>query len=570
VAGQTAVTHHFTESKESPVNTTVPDDPAHPFANRVLPSVARTTAGLEPYGGPFGNTQRLHLLRRTLFGFDRSTIASVSGLTLDALLDQLLATPSEETSMPLVYSTSTTETVPVGSPWVTDTTSGDNSRRTTSLRAWWLSLMLGQTVSLREKMTLFWHNHFVTAMATVGSARFSCRYAALLRRHSLGNFKTLAREATIDGAMLRYLNGNRNIRTRPDENYARELQELFTIGKGPQVGPGDYTNYTEEDVKEAARVLTGWRDFVATDGTIGQTTSEFRSSNHDTGAKTFSARYGSTVIAGSSDGLAELNALLDMIFAQPETARYLCRKLYRWFVYYIIDEWTESNIIEPLAQTLRTNGYDVVPVLRQLLASAHFYDPLNIGCIIKNPLDHVVGTCRHFSLAIPASTVTIQYTMWTYLVNQASATQQLVGDPPEVSGWAAYYQSPQYYELWINSDTLPKRSAWTTRMITTGYTSGGAKIQVDPIAFAQTLSNAGDISVLVQETAELLFPIPLTANQVTALKQVVLAGQEEYVWTSEWSTYLGDPSNTTNRTKVLTRLQSLLRFMMEMPEYHLM
>ena len=138
--------------------------------------------------------------------------------------------------------------------------------------------MLNEQASLREKMVLFWHNHFVTALGTIGDPRYGFRYNALLRKYALGNFKELALAITIDGAMLKYLNGNRNSKAAPDENYARELQELFTIGKGPEIGPGDYTNYTEDDVKAAAKVLTGWRLNPNSDGSIGSANSHVRSS----------------------------------------------------------------------------------------------------------------------------------------------------------------------------------------------------------------------------------------------------------------------------------------------------
>jgi hypothetical protein len=160
--------------------------------------------------------------------------------------------------------------------------------------------------------------------------------------------------------------------------------------------------------------------------------------------------------------------------------------------------------------------------------------------------------------------------MLNYLVNQASAWAQFLGDPPDVSGWSAYYQAPEFYELWINSDTLPRRSTWTTRMMNTGYTSSGATILIDPIAFVQTFANAVDVNALVAESAERLFALPITANQHDFLKGVLLAGQADYLWGADWTTYLGNPTNTTNKNIVLTRLRNMLGYMMQMPEYQLM
>jgi len=559
-----------------------PDSPGNPddstvseFANRVMPKVWRTTAGLEQYTGGWGSSQVLHLLRRTTFSVARVDIDSLKGKNMTQAVDTLLTIPPDEASQPLSYDSRDTA-VTLGSTWVNAVTQDPASTfnpsgvRTNSLKAWWVSLMLNQQLSIREKMVLFWHNHFVTAASTVGEPRFSYRYLALLRKNALGNFKELARQVSFDGAMLRYLNGNTNTKTSANENFARELQELFTIGKGPEVGPGDYTNYTEADVKAAAKVLTGWKDFRNADTTIGATTWTFDATRHDVTNKTFSTRYGGTVIVGGVDGDRELDELIAMIFAQPETAKFLCRKLYRWFVYYVIDDWTEANIIAPLADTLRNNNYNVVPVLSQLLKSAHFYDPVNTGCVIKSPLEHVLGVCRQFAVLFPTGDVVKQYAMWNYLWSQASATQMNIGDPPDVSGWHAYYQEPQFYELWINSDTLPKRSQWTDRMVNSGYSTGGAAIIIDPIAFVKTLSDPTDPNVIVNETAQHLFPLPLTASQQTFLKGVLLPGLPDYEWQAEWGAYIADPTNTTKLNAVKTKIKALLAFMMEMPEFQLM
>jgi uncharacterized protein (DUF1800 family) len=541
-----------------------------PFANKVLPKVQQTTAGLEQYSGPFGTDLLLHLLRRTMFGAARADVNVLKGQGMVQVVDQLLAVPPAEASAPLLYATATNETTPVGSTWINATTNDNSGGRYASLKAWWLNLMLNQPISIREKMVLFWHNHFVTATGTVGDPRYTYRYLALLRNNALGNFKDLTRQISIDGAMLIYLNGYRNSASAPDENYARELQELFTIGKGPQVGPGDYTNYTEDDVRAAAKVLTGWRLLKNADGSIGPTTSTFNVNFHDSSNKTFSNRYANTVVIGSADGLAELNAMLDMIFAQPETARFICRKLYRWFVYYVIDSWTEANIIEPLAATLRSNNYNILPVLNQLLKSAHFFDAANVGCVIKNPVDLVLGLCRQYGLPFPTTDVPTQYNLWNSLVNQAATLQLSIGDPPDVSGWHAYYQEPEYYELWINSDTLPKRSAWTSRMASSGISSGSTKVIIDPIAFVKTLSDPTDPNIIVNETAQFFFPIPITPSQQVFLKGVLIPGLPDYEWTAEWTIYLADPTNPTKLAAVKSKLQSLISFMMTMPEYQLM
>ena len=176
--------------------------------------------------------------------------------------------------------------------------------------------------------------------------------------------------------MLYYLNGYLNTNTSPDENYARELQELFTIGKE------NTPNYTEDDVKAAAKVLTGWR--INTTTTLP--TVYFDSTKHHTSNKLFSSFYGNTTIAyqSGSNGALETDALMDMVFSkQQEVAKFICRKLYRFFIYYTIDNTVEANVITPLAQIFINNNWDIVPVLKTLYKSEHFFELNSKGCIIK-------------------------------------------------------------------------------------------------------------------------------------------------------------------------------------------
>jgi uncharacterized protein (DUF1800 family) len=555
----------------------------------VHPKLERPAAGLEPFVGTFGTAEALHLLRRTTFGPTVDDLTAAQSKGLSATLNSLLATPTDESSQPLIYDPRDSVAAP-GQTWVDkvyqDTNPVTNPTnynpiglRTTSLKAWWVGLMLNQQLSIREQMTLFWHNHFVTEMASVSDPRFTYRYLSILRSNALGNFKEMVRQISTDGAMLRYLNGNTNTKASPNENYGRELQELFTIGKGPEVAPGDYTNYTEADVKAAARVLTGWKDYQdPTAKTVGSTTSSFTASIHDSTDKQFSARYNNTVITGgasAADGPRELGALLDMIFGQTETAKFICRKLYRWFVYYTIDDTIEATIIAPMASQLIASSYNVLPVLRTLLSSAHFFDPLNRGCKLKSPLDHLVGVCRQFNIKFPNDSPPVQqYGLVSALINVAAAMEQNIGDPPNVAGWPAYYQVPQFYELWINTDTLPKRGRATAALITSGYSSSGGKIVIDPIAFLQKLlpsvSDQSDPNIVITTCAQFLFASQLTAGQLTFLKGSLIPGLPDYEWGAEWNTYLANPTNATNLSAVKNKLTNLFNFMMSMPEFQLL
>src|SRR4029077_2963944 len=203
--------------------------------------------------------------------------------------------------------------------------------------------------------------------------------------------------------------------------------------------------------------------------------------------------------------------MLNMIFATFDVSKFICRKIYRWFVYYDIDTATEANIITPLAQIFRNNNYEIKPVLDALFKSDHFFDVLNQGCQIKSPVDANISLCREFGVVFPpASDYVNAYFMWDYIRTQSSNMQQNIGDPPDVAGWKPYYQAPQFYEIWINSDTLPKRNQFTDTMANSGFTRNGKNIKIDFIAFAKTLSNPGDPNILIDDSVTYIFRLPLS------------------------------------------------------------
>ena len=524
----------------------------------------RTLAGLQQFAAAWDEYTLRHLLRRTLFGFKQEDINAFKGKSMAEVV-QLLVSPSPAPLPPVNnYNDSnfSDPTVPAGQTWVNAPYDGNaNGRRNSSLKSWWIGNLIQQTSSVHEKMTLFWHNHFAIESVDVNDARYMYRYYSLLRKYALGNFKDLVLEITKDPAMLRYLNGYQNNKNAPDENYARELQELFTLGKGPLVF------YTEADVKAAARVLTGY--------TINAPTisSAFDPNRHDTGNKQFSTYYQNKVILGKTgaNGAKETEELIDMLFLQQETALYLSRKLYRFFVYYEIDAATEANVILPMANLFRAKNYEVKPVLELLLSSTHFYDPVNVAGMIKSPLDYCVGLCKEFKMQFPDSTdFANHYLMFDYIRTQSSNMQQNLADPPSVAGWPAYYQAPQFHELWINSDTLPRRNQFMNNLLTSGYTRNGKKIFIDVLTYVNALSNPGNPNLLIRDTVTHLCAIGLTQEVIQFLKSILLSGQStDSYWTDAWTSYKANPTNVVARNMVLSRLNSMFSYLMNLPEYQL-
>jgi uncharacterized protein (DUF1800 family) len=533
-----------------------------------------STLPLDPYTGAWEFSQAAHLLRRTMFGATAKDIAAIQKLTMTQAVDMLLADQPAPSDQPLVWYHIESGGVVDGQTWVNlDYNNVNDFNRSQSLVGWYMNLLLTQNISIREKMTLFWHNHFSCGIATVSDARYIYKQNLLMRANALGNFKSLAKAVTLDPAMLRYLSGNQNIASAPNENYGRELQELFTIGKGPEVSTGDYTTYTEADVKAAAHVLTGWKDDPTTVAPV------FTAKDHDPSDKKFSSRYGNKVIKGASDQAGaerEIDDLLSMIFSETATAQYICRKIFRWFVDYKIDitNTIEQDVIVPLAQTLISNNFEIKPVLSQLLKSSLFYDPTYIGCIIKAPLDLVVGMVRTLGVQLPfLDNITSKYYDWITLRETAANLQQSLLEPPNVAGWPEYYEAPLYHELWINSGTLDSRIKFVDDIVTNKYSmviQTYNTSNLDLIQLAMQTSDPSNPVTLISDLVNLMYPNPLSADQMTTLHSQLLPGLPDYEWTNEWTAYTQDPKNTTKIAAVSTKLAVLLKYMVELAEYQLM
>lgn len=529
---------------------------------------ARTFTGISPYTGTWGTAQVVHLLKRAMFGAAPADVSHFADMSMNQAVDALLV-PNAATPAPPVNSYQTggyvdpTGVVP-GASWVT-APEGDedlNDHRRYSYKAWWTGLMLNQGRSIHEKMVLFWHNHFATETNIIQDARFMYAHNAMLRTHALGNFKALTKAVTIDPAMLVYLNGYLNEKTAADENYARELLELFTCGKGPE------SLYQEEDVRAAAHVLTGYKvDKV-------NITSYFDPTKHAVENKQFSSWFSNKVITGKTGmaGTTELDDMLNIIFVQQEVAKFICRKLYQFFIYYEVDSTAEADVITPLADIFRQANYDIRPVLAALFKSEHFYDPANMSCLIKSPVDYTVGMCREFGVKFaPAADYMNAYAQWRSLQSAAGNQQQNIGDPPGVSGWDAYYLAPQFHELWINTDTLPKRNFLADQMITTGYNSMGQRLQIDPLVLTQQLPDPGNPVHLINDALAILYRMDLSGAMKTYLKDKILLKDQEqdYYWTQAWDQYISNPGDTMQKALVTDMLKALYKTIMNLSEYHL-
>jgi uncharacterized protein (DUF1800 family) len=347
-----------------------------------------------------------------------------------------------------------------------------DSRDSERLKAWWLYRMLYDPDPLREKLTLFWHSHFATSNRKVQSIALMLRQNELLRHHALGDFAALLNAITADGAMLVWLDGAGSKRAQPNENYAREYLELFTLGIG---------NYTEADVRAAARAFTGWRR-QRNDDFRGSDAFPFESSEFDDRPKTFLKQTGPWKAAD----------IVRITLEQPTAATFLCRKLYRFFVSETAEPGPE--LIRPLAEEFRTHAYSVAHVVGVMLRSRHFYDRAHVRQKVKSPVEFAAGLLR--VLEVPRADVS--------LLALAAACERQGQDlfyPPNVKGWDGGTN-------WLSSTSVLERGNWVSDVLW-GNPDLGLK-PYDPLAWAKR--NGMAPQHVLEKLAELLFQGSLDAK----------------------------------------------------------
>jgi uncharacterized protein (DUF1800 family) len=399
---------------------------------------------------PMGYDEARHLLARTGFGPTDAEIRSYAVLTREQGVDLVLRDVHTEavTAPPAFVS----ETTPLRYPRADTVTPEERRafqqeliRQGLALRAWWMHEMLVTPSPITERMTLVWHNHFVSSQQKVRFTRLMYQQNATLRAHALGSFAQLLHAASKDPAMLIYLDTAQSRKGQPNENFAREVMELFTLGEG---------QYGEGDVKEAARAFTGW----SLDRDTGRYL--FRRGIHDYGVKTVLGK------SGRFDG----DDVLDIILERPQTAEFITAKLWREFV----SAAPDSREVQRIAKAFRERNYEIKVALRQLLLTDAFWDPANRGTMVKSPVELVVGTLRQLDVA-PGGAM-------PFVVVAAGMGQNLFS-PPNVKGWPGG-------EHWINSNSLLARKQFLDRL---------ARMDDAPAAMmATTLPANGDDAARVE------------------------------------------------------------------------
>ncbi|SMG40552.1 Protein of unknown function [Marivirga sericea] len=580
---------------------------------------------LTPLNEPLGNQRASHLLRRTIFGATPDLVQEFSQLTPQEAFDRLFVPDIPVPQPPIDPAT--------GQEWMLSGTTDANSEGFELERyflGWQLGQFLGPNVAdeqklayvFKERVVYFLHTHFTTKRSVVGNSRALYFQNQLFRQFAFDqfleedlSFKDLVKKASVDNAMLQFLDGRLNVKGSPNENYARELLELYSVGRGLEGtdkgdnAVGDYGTFTEQDVQEGARILSGFNvdpTFSFIDEQTALPTgiakgNGLTAAQHDNNSKQLSFRFNNAIITPNPElllngeatyesALDEIKQFIDVIFQQEETAIHICRKIYRFFVYHEITEEIQNGVIKDMASVFVEQDFSLQAVLQALFSSREFYEGAdgisddNFGSIIKSPLDLIIGHARSVELQLP-----------DYLLNPDAfyeITNDWLGkmgdmglnfyEPFEVAGYLAYHQFPIYHRGWITTSYLTQRYAYVQSVSSANME--GMAVQVStPIEYVEkyvnnnTASNAKDLVIEIANqflalTDNLGFQnpdtSPLTEERLNYfldafLKTFQIDENPEEAWAFRWT-------QGVDRETVERQLQDLFNAILQSPEYQLM
>ncbi|MBK8921256.1 MAG: DUF1800 domain-containing protein [Saprospirales bacterium] len=490
------------------------------FENAFAPGASVLIDSLDPYvpslAKPWNSRRVAHLYRRLGFGATRQQIEQ--GLQMDPsdLVDQLLDAAA---ALP-------PPAPPAWANWTTATYAGNNAlvdAHRQELRNRWYSDMLDEGV--RAKMAFFWHNHFVTELLVYGCNAYMWSYYALLHQYAFGNFRDFVLEMGKNPAMLVYLNGNVNEAGEPNENYARELMELFTMGEG--------NGYTQFDVVEMARSLTGWK------ASFNDCTPPFFDpGKFDNNPKTL---FGVT-------GNFDFTSAHQSIFSERpvQVSRFITGKIYRHFVF----EQEESYVINDLSATFRDNNWELLPVLKQLFKSEHFFEERFLTARMKSPLETLIPVLK---IAGASSTVHVPPAWWNDIAFWSDRLGQVIFGPPNVAGW------PEH-RSWINESTLVSRWNYAALVSALVLQNAALRENLRDLAIALT-GNSKDPALITAALVEFVLG--------QALDPIYSHAAVEYFKASIPEGYFTDGSWNLSWDEVPYQIDNLWKYLFKLPEFQL-
>ncbi|MEO0626292.1 MAG: DUF1800 domain-containing protein [Bacteroidota bacterium] len=472
-------------------------------------------ADVQPYvpsmSMPWDRRRAIHLYRRMTFGANATTIVAALDEDPLQLVDNLIA---EAQALPLTPEP--------------DFAFKDQSQYGLALlesvlekdgytREWILAL---QGNGLRGRMAFFWHNHFVTKFDIYESSNYTWQYHKLLQEYALGDFKAFVREMGLTPAMLVFLNGSENFAGSPNENYARELFELFTLG--------DNNGYTQTDIEETARALTGYTDIPVAWGPIN-----FDPTTHDDGVKTI---FGQTGNWGYDD-------VIDILFEQraSEISGFIAGKLYARFVNPTVDQ----VVVDHLAQVFRQSDWSIAALVREMFRMTHFYDLPNISTIIEGPLENNLILYNELGNTINGLTV---FGIWS----GGTEAGQEIFNPVDVAGWPGN-------RSWINTTTIATRWSASESLLGVNLVFGFGEL--GELARAATEEEV-DVEIICQDIIHYFLPQGLQFESDFEAALVTFKGDvpPDYFTNGNWDIYYW---------ALPFQMHALLLFLAQLPEFQL-
>jgi uncharacterized protein (DUF1800 family) len=490
-------------------------------------------SSLDEYTLPLSRLQVQHLLRRATFSLSNNIIDKYVGKTASFVVDELFAKADASINpTPPFFANDH-----IKNPGNLNGKQREEAEAKKSLLVgdynlalgeWWVGVMKKDTESFLEKMVLFWHDHFATQFASCDNIPSISMYRQndLFRKNYAGNLRTLLEQISIDGAMLKYLNGNENISESPNENFARELMELFSLGVG---------NYSEQDIREAAKILTGWKVSMFLDE--GTPYKAFLNVNQfDKTSKLFMGEVFAVNYEVNEQNVFKnsVQKLIDVILTKKGliSAKYLSSKIYQYFVYSNVQK-TDTLVVDQMAKLIIDNGFELKPMLKKLFKSQHFFDDLSIGNQIKSPAETIVALVKH-----------IDYSD-RYARNIMAALGLELFNPPNVAGWRGY-------RAWVSTKTLPTTIHFLKEIINNNSNTRLAD-------WALSIEGSGDVHILTERFVELFLARPVSEDRFKKYKNTFLGGAPDY----EWYEII------KNKDQAGQRVRSFLFEIIKAPEYFL-
>ena len=461
------------------------------------------------------NTSRIqHLYQRLGFGASRQNI--IDGLTqspevlVDALIDAIVNMDAPE--------------APEWAYWTWDDYNDDidlYQQHQSDIMIRWVREMADPTLQFRSKLALFWHNHFVTEYEVYSCPSYMWAYFNLLHVQCLGNFKSFIEEMGTNPAMLNYLDGDQNFAGEPNENYARELMELFTMGEN--------NGYTQDDIVEVARALTGY-----TQDMYNCEQPYFDANLHDFGPKTI---FGQT-------GNWNYQDVHDLIFTvrKEQVKEFICTKIYKAFVY----EKPDSIIIAAMGQTFEDNDWELAPVFRQLFKSEHFFEQRFVNAMIKSPLELYHGFIRQLDLEFGVDYTDDNIGDITFFTGRIG---QEIFNPPDVAGWPGHH-------AWINENTLTQRWSQMQQVLFDSIADNDeTRTKLRDLALELT-DSSNDVEFVTATLATFFLNTTLDDGLLeTAVQYMKGEVPENYFMDGTWNLYFEEvPDQIINLLFYLTRL----------------